>query len=283
MRITHFAIGGRAAWGVEDAADLVDLRLGSGLAGLLAVSPAHLATLAREAPDSQRHARADATILCPVAGCGKILGIGMNYHDAVAEVKAAGVELPAETIWFGRPLSALCGPYDPVQYPPGCDDLDYEGELVVVIGKRCHRVNVAEASAAIGGYTIGNDVTMRRRAMRSAVLGKYFDDQAPIGPVIVTADEIADPHSLGVRTWLNGEARQSGNTADMVLRCDAIVAALSAVMILRPGDVIFTGTPAGVGAMASPPRWLQPGDVVRVEVDQIGAIENRVVAAPLFD
>ena len=280
MRIAHFSIDGLAVWGVEDGADLIELRLGVGLAGMLAMPPGQLAELAEAAPDGQRHARNQVEMLCPATGCGKILGIGMNYSDGVAEALAAGVILPAETIWFGRPLSTLCGPFDPIWFPPGCDDLDYEGELVIVIGKRCHRVGATEAKAVIGGYAVGNDVTMRRRALRSAVLGKSYDNQAPLGPVIVTADEIGDPQTLGVRTWLNGELRQSGSTADMLMDCDAIVAALSAVIILEPGDIIFTGTPAGVGAMASPPRLLQPGDVVRVEVDRIGCIENRVIESP---
>ncbi len=275
MRIAHFSVDGRTAWGVEHGTELIEVPTPNGLAGLLEMPADRLAAAA-----GLRHARDQVALLCPAAGAGKILGIGMNYHDAVAEAQAAGVVLPADTIWFGRPAGALCGPSDPVWFPRGCDDLDYEGELVIVIGKRCHGLTAEQARNAIGGYAVGNDVTMRRRAFRSPVLGKYYDNQAPVGPVVVTADEIADPQALGVRTWLNGELRQSGNTAGMLMDCAAIVAALSQVMILDPGDIIFTGTPAGIGGLAAPPRFLRPGDVVRVEVDGIGSIENQVVATP---
>ena len=243
------------------------------------MGPAELAMRAHAASPESRHALDQARLLCPAAG-GTVLGIGMNYTDGVAEARAAGLVLPPHTIWFGRPSAALTGPHDPVWFPPGCDDLDYEGELVIVIGTRCHRVVAADAPAVIGGYTVGNDITMRRRALLSAVLGKSYATHAPIGPVIVTPDEIADPHALDIRTWLNGELRQHGNTGAMLLDCYAIVEALSAVMILAPGDLIFTGTPAGCGALSVPPRALRPGDVVRVEIERIGAIENRVVESP---
>ena len=253
--------------------------LANGLALLLAMPPAELAMRARTASAEQRHAPDRARLLCPAVG-GTVLGIGMNYSDGVVEARAAGLVLPSHTIWFGRPIAALTGPYDPVWFPPGCDDLDYEGELVVVIGRRCHRVSAADAPAVIGGYTVGNDVTMRRRALVSAVLGKSYATHAPVGPVIVTPDEIGDPHALEIRTWLNGELRQHGNSAAMLLDCYAIVEALSAVMILVPGDLIFTGTPAGCGALSIPPRMLRPGDVVRIEIERIGVIENRVVESP---
>ena len=165
-------------------------------------------------------------------------------------------------------------------FPPDCDDLDYEGELVIVIGRRCHAVSREDAPGFIGGYTVGNDVTLRRRALRSAVLGKSYDTHAPVGPAVVTPDELASAWPLRIRTWLNGELRQDGSTADLILDCAAIVAGLSEGTILMPGDLVFTGTPAGCGALASPPRFLHPGDVVRVEVDGIGAIENQVVDTP---
>ena len=280
MRIVHFAVSGREAWGVEEGTELVELPSGGSLAGMLAIPPAQLAALARAAPAARRHQRRQARLLCPATGCGKILGVGMNYTGAVAEARAAGVTVPADTIWFGRPVSSLCGPGDPVWFPPGCDDMDYEGELVVVIGRSCHGAGPAEAQACIGGYTAGNDVTLRRRALRSTVLGKSYDTHAPVGPVVVTPDEFIAGAPRRIRTWLNGEIRQDGTTADMILDCAAIVSGLSAGMILAPGDLIFTGTPAGCGALARPPRLLRPGDVVRVEVDGVGALENRVVDTP---
>lgn len=223
---------------------------------------------------------AQVRLLAPVQAPDKILGIGMNYADFLDEARALGVPVPSTPLWFDRARRCLCGPGDPVWLPPGCDDLDYEGELVAVIGRTCRAVSRERASEVVGGYTIGDDLTLRRRAMVSPLLGKSYDTHAPVGPVVVTPDELGDPHRLALRTYVNGELRQEGSTADMVLDVFAQVEALSAVMTLSPGDLIFTGTPAGCGLLMRPPRPLAAGDVVRVEIDGIGALENTVVPAP---
>lgn len=159
--------------------------------------------------------------------------------------------------------------------------LDYEVELAVVIGRRCRNVPARDAIDYIAGYTICNDASIRERHHRSPTitLAKSFDSLGPLGPWLVTADEIADPHALRVRTWVNGELRQDGNTAEMRFNIFEQIEELSSAMTLEPGDVLATGTPAGIGAARQPPLFLAPGDVVRMRIEGIGDIENRVVAA----
>jgi 2-keto-4-pentenoate hydratase/2-oxohepta-3-ene-1,7-dioic acid hydratase in catechol pathway len=161
-------------------------------------------------------------------------------------------------------------------------DLDYEGELAFVIGRRCRHVPREHAPRVIAGYLVANDVSVRdwQRRSPTMTLGKSFDTHGPIGPWIVTADELEDPHDLLLRTWVNGEMRQSARTDDLIWNCFDLVATLSTVLTLEPGDVITTGTPAGVGAASDPPRFLQVGDRVRIEIERIGAIENEVIAEP---
>jgi 2-keto-4-pentenoate hydratase/2-oxohepta-3-ene-1,7-dioic acid hydratase in catechol pathway len=162
--------------------------------------------------------------------------------------------------------------------------LDYEGELAIVIGRRCRHVSVEQAHEVIAGYTIANDVSVRDWQLRTPTMtmGKSFDTHGPVGPWIVTADELGDPHDLGIRTFVNEERRQDGNTREMVFNCFEQVAHLSEAFTLEPGDVIATGTPAGVGAARQPfpEGLLKVGDVVRVEIDGIGTLENTVVEEP---
>ena len=173
--------------------------------------------------------------------------------------------------------------YDQVHLPAVSDMLDYEAELGVVIGRRCHRVPASEARSVVAGYLVCNDVSIRDWQRRSPTmqLGKSFNTHGPIGPWIVTADEIPDPQALRVRMLVNGEVRQDANTEQMIYGVDAQIAYLSTVMTLEPGDVLATGTPCGVGTAMEPPCYLQVGDVMRVEIDGIGHIENRVVAEPV--
>jgi 2-keto-4-pentenoate hydratase/2-oxohepta-3-ene-1,7-dioic acid hydratase in catechol pathway len=214
----------------------------------------------------------------PVPRPGKIFGIGMNYADHAAE---AGGEPPKDQIWFSKAVTAVTGPYDPVERPIVSHMLDYEGELVVVVGKRCRHVSAAQALEAIFGYSVGNDVSVRDWQLRTSqyVLGKSFDTHAPFGPWIVTADSI-DARDLEIATFVNGERRQHSRTRQLIFDCAAQIAHLSKAMTLEPGDVIFTGTPAGVGGARKPPAWLQRGDVVRVEIEGVGAIENPIVDEP---
>jgi len=176
--------------------------------------------------------------------------------------------------------NAVNGPFDPIEIPTASNDVDYEAELVFVVGRRCRHVAKADAAACVFGYCAGNDVSVRdwQYASPQWILGKSFDTHAPFGPFLVTADEVGDPHTLGIRCLVNGQTRQSSNTRELVFNVYDQIAHLSEAMTLEPGDVIFTGTPGGVGVAMKPPGFLRAGDTVRVEIDRIGALEARVVA-----
>jgi 2-keto-4-pentenoate hydratase/2-oxohepta-3-ene-1,7-dioic acid hydratase in catechol pathway len=257
----------------------VDPSLPTDLVEVLAGGP-DLLERVREAASNggPRHALADVQLTAPVRP-GKFLAVGLNYADHVAETGAKTPEFP--TI-FAKMPSCVVGPYDAVQRPRASAQVDYEGELGIVIGRRCRDISRDEAPDVIAGYTVVNDVSVRDYQHRTSqwVLGKSFDTHGPIGPWIVTADEI-DPHTLALRTLVNGEVRQESNTCNLIFDCYAIVELLSSVCTLEPGDVIATGTPGGVGSPTK--SWLKGGDTVRVEIDGIGAIENPVVEQPAPD
>lgn len=221
-----------------------------------------------------------ATLLAPIERPGKILAIGLNYADHIAEARDAGVKIPTEQVWFCKQPTSVNDPFAGIHKPIISDQLDYEVELVVVIGKKGRRISAERAPNHVFGYAVGNDVTVRDWQQKTAqwMLGKSFDTHCPFGPSIVTADEIGDPHGLGVRSFVNGELRQNSNTRHLVFNIWQQIAELSQAMTLEPGDLIFTGTPGGVGFGFKPPKVLVVGDTVRCEVDKIGAIENRVVA-----
>lgn len=220
------------------------------------------------------------TLVAPILRPDKILGVGMNYHSFVAAVKRCGIPIPTERLWFYRPRGCIVGPSDHVWLPSGASDFDYEAELAVVIGRRCRRVSPADAPAAIGAFTVANDMTLRERLLKSVVFGKSFDTHMPLGPWLVTPDEVGDPHNLAVSTWVNGELRQRSNTDDMIASCYELISEISAACTLNAGDIILTGTPEGCGMFARPARTLAKNDVVRVEIEKIGSIENRVVDEP---
>jgi 2-keto-4-pentenoate hydratase/2-oxohepta-3-ene-1,7-dioic acid hydratase in catechol pathway len=185
-------------------------------------------------------------------------------------------------MFFNKQTSAVTGPYDPIHLPRVSPALDYEGELGFVIGRRCRHVPRDRAHQVIAGYTIVNDVSVRdwQRKSPTMILGKSFDTHAPFGPWIITPDELGDPHKLELRTFVNGEQRQHSNTKNLIFDCYAQVETLSTVFTLLPGTVISTGTPGGVAAAMDPPKWLKVGDVVRIEIEGIGQIENKVIAEP---
>jgi 2-keto-4-pentenoate hydratase/2-oxohepta-3-ene-1,7-dioic acid hydratase in catechol pathway len=172
------------------------------------------------------------------------------------------------------------GPYDPIEKPKASDAIDYEAELVFIIGKRCRHVSREDAAAAIFGYSVGNDVSVRDWQMATSqfLLGKSFDTHAPFGPWIVTPDELGDPHALGIRSFVNGQKRQDSNTRHLIFDIYDQIAHVSQAMTLEPGDVIFTGTPGGVGMAMDPPCFLRAGDTVRVEIERIGVLEAKVTA-----
>ena len=225
--------------------------------------------VAQSAPDV---ALAKVRLLAPVARPGKVMGIGLNYAD---HIKESGQETPRHQVWFTKAVTAINGPFDPIEIPRASPMVDYEAELVVVVGKRCRHVPKESAAEVIFGYCVGNDVSVRDWQLRTPqwVLGKSFDTHAPIGPWIVTADEVGDPHTMGIRCFVNGERRQNSNTENLVFNVYDQIAHLSEAMTLEPGDLIFTGTPGGVGGAMRPPKFLKAGDKVRVEIDRIGTIE----------
>jgi 2-keto-4-pentenoate hydratase/2-oxohepta-3-ene-1,7-dioic acid hydratase in catechol pathway len=218
----------------------------------------------------------DVTLLAPVQRPGKIFAIGLNYRDHVEE---SGMEVPKEQVWFTKAVTSVNGPTHDILIPKISDFVDYEVELVAVVGKRGKNIAAADAPSYVFGYCVGNDVTERMWQHRGPQwsLGKSFDTHAPIGPWIVTSDEIADPHELDVQCYVNDDQRQSSNTRHLIFDIWQQIEHLSAAMTLEPGDLIFTGTPGGVGAARDPRLFLKPGDVVRTVIPAIGEMRNGVV------
>jgi 2-keto-4-pentenoate hydratase/2-oxohepta-3-ene-1,7-dioic acid hydratase in catechol pathway len=215
---------------------------------------------------------------CPLAGIGKMVCIGLNYTDHCREV---GRPAPPEPTLFIKANSAINGPYDPIVRPPGGVKLDYEVELAAVIGRDARNVSEADALKHVAAYCIVDDVSERAFQMErggTTTKGKSADTFAPIGPWLVTADELDDPQALEVWTTVNGEQRQRGHTKDMIFSVRTLVAYVSQFMSLRAGDLISTGTPAGVAHGMKPPRYLAPGDVVEMGITKLGVQKNRVVA-----
>ena len=221
----------------------------------------------------------DPRIGVPLTGIGKIIAIGFNYVNHAAEM---AVELPTEPLVFMKATSALTGPFDNIIQPRNGRKLDYESELVIVIGRRAQYIRVEEAFDYIAGFTVGHDVSERafqRERGGQFTKGKSADTFAPVGPYLVTRDNIEDVQSLSIWSEVNGEMRQQGNTTNMVFGVKEIVSHLSHFMTLNPGDIIFTGTPAGVGDGMDPPSYLTPGDVVRVGVEGLSSQRQTIEAS----
>lgn len=219
---------------------------------------------------------ADVKLHAPVPRPGKYLAVSLNYAEHIEET---GMEKPEYPTFFNKQSSCVIGCGEPIVRPKVSDKLDYEGELAFVIGKRCRHVPLKEAHAVIAGYTIANDVSVRDWQARSPTmtLGKSFDTHGPLGPWLVTSDEIADPHDLTIKTWVDDELRQNSNTRHMIFNCYELVAYLSQAMTLEPGDVIATGTPSGVGVKMKPRGYMKPGQTVRIEIEGIGTLFNTVI------
>jgi 2-keto-4-pentenoate hydratase/2-oxohepta-3-ene-1,7-dioic acid hydratase in catechol pathway len=282
MRVATFTDAAGTRIGRLEGEEVVDLggaapELPQDLIGLLAAGP--LALGRASSAEGPRLPLAALRLEAPVPRPGKILAVGLNYRDHIAET---GREPPKVPVIFNKQTTAAVGPDAPVHLPRASTALDYEGELGVVIGRRCRHVPRARASEVIAGYVVVNDVTVRDWQARSPTMtmGKSFDTHCPFGPALVTSDEVADPLALSLRTWVNGELRQSASTKDLIFDPFVLIEHLSTAFTLEPGDLISTGTPAGVAAAMKPPRWLVAGDVVRVEIDGVGAIENRVIREP---
>jgi 2-keto-4-pentenoate hydratase/2-oxohepta-3-ene-1,7-dioic acid hydratase in catechol pathway len=279
----HTPQGPRAA--VLAGTHLVDLHatdpeLPSSVRGLLEAGPKalRLAEDMARRPAAVRHVAATAKLLPPIPDPHKIVCIGLNYRDHAAET---GAPIPRDPVLFSKFTTALVGPEEPIVLPPVSQKVDYEAELVLVVGKKGHFIPREQARDYLAGYTVGHDVSARdwqlEKDGKQWLAGKTFDTFAPIGPYLVTADEIADPHALAIRLRLNGQTMQDSNTKQMIFRAEELIAYLSQVVTLQPGDLIFTGTPPGVGVARKPPVWLKGGDVVEVEVEGLGVLRNPVV------
>jgi 2-keto-4-pentenoate hydratase/2-oxohepta-3-ene-1,7-dioic acid hydratase in catechol pathway len=283
MKLVTFATEGEQRVGAVMGDGIVDLtrtvlKLPSDMTGVIAAWPQFERHIRNFVQATKPHfGMSEVQLRAPVPRPSKILAIGLNYADHVAET---GREMPATQTWIAKMPSAVNGPYDPIEIPLVSDQVDYEAELVFVIGKRSRHVTREQAPGVVFGYCAGNDVSVRDWQFQSPqwILGKSFDTHAPFGPWIVTADEIDDPHTLGIRCLVNGEMRQNSNTGNLIFNVYDQIVHLSKVMTLEPGDVVFTGTPGGVAAAMKPPAWLKDGDVVRIEIDRIGALEARMQA-----
>jgi 2-keto-4-pentenoate hydratase/2-oxohepta-3-ene-1,7-dioic acid hydratase in catechol pathway len=243
---------------------------------LLARGPECLERVAEIGASGAHRLPLDSVRLAAPMRPGKFFAIGLNYADHVAET---GQDIPEHLIVFAKAPTCVTGPYDPIERPVVSDYLDYEGELGFVIGQRCRHVPAERAAEVIAGYVIVDDVSVRDWQIQTPQwsLAKSFDTHGPIGPWITTADELDDPHALGIRTFVNGDLRQESNTDQLIFDCFRQVEILSQACTLEPGDVIATGTPSGIAAAREGQPWLKPGDRVRVEIDGLGAIENEVV------
>jgi 2-keto-4-pentenoate hydratase/2-oxohepta-3-ene-1,7-dioic acid hydratase in catechol pathway len=282
-----FAEAGRVRVGVVDGEEVIDVTEGApdlASATMIDVISGGQAALDRLAALSRkpvpRFPWRAVRVLAPVPEPRKFLGIGGNFESHLAEVAPLGIGRPKHQTWFNKQTSCIVGPFDDIVAPAVSKAMDYEGELAIVIGKRCRHVTREQAPSVVAGYTVCNDVSARDWQLRSptAMLGKSFDTHGPLGPFLVTPDEVGDPQQLRLRTWVNDELRQDSTTAEMIYDCWEQIVELSTVFTLEPGDILATGTPAGVGAAHVPPRYLTPGDVVRIALERVGTIENEVVA-----
>ncbi|MEE2678517.1 MAG: fumarylacetoacetate hydrolase family protein [Myxococcota bacterium] len=285
MKLATFTAGGATRIGIVVDEEIVDLTTHA--PGL----PTEMTTFLQRGNDALAAARRavetagsripldDVRLESPILRPPKILAIGLNYADHVRE---SGREAPEVPMVFNKQSTAATGPYDPIHLPRASQVLDYEGELGFVVGRRCRHVPRERAHEVIAGYLVVNDVSVRDWQLRTPTMtmGKSWDTHCPMGPWITTSEELDDPHSLGLRTWVDGELRQDSNTKELIFDCYDLVAHLSTAFTLEPGDVVCTGTPGGVGIAMKPPKLLVAGDVVRIEISSLGQIENPVVEEP---
>jgi 2-keto-4-pentenoate hydratase/2-oxohepta-3-ene-1,7-dioic acid hydratase in catechol pathway len=292
MRLATFVSSRGPCLGVVSGEEVVDLcATGSESTGLPATMSEFLALGAhgldaarraveralRERPAGAVQALSAAKLCAPILRPGKIIGVGLNYNDHAAEVGRPKQSIPR---LFVKVSSSVVGPDSTVAIPPGVTKLDFEVELAVVIGKRATRVTEADAIGHVAGYTILNDLSAREFQFdvtpAQTSLAKSMDGFCPMGPWIVTSDELGDGAGLGIRTFVNGDKLQDGTTSDLIFSVAALVAYISRYMTLEPGDIIATGTPAGVGAFRKPPVFLKDGDRVKLEIDRIGILETTI-------
>nr|XP_005286556.2 fumarylacetoacetate hydrolase domain-containing protein 2A isoform X1 [Chrysemys picta bellii] len=287
MRLVQFQTGSdgpRIGLEEKDGGNVIDLNafdpsLPKRMREFLEVGDAALA-VARRAKESSQHIlpRDQVTLLAPITNPGKVICVGLNYADHCRE---QNINIPEEPIIFSKFPSSIIGPYDEIIHPADSQEVDWEVELAFVIGKKGKHIKESAAMDHIVGFMVAHDVTARdwqmKRNGKQWILGKSFDTFCPLGPAIVTKDCVSDPHMLGIRCKVNGELVQDSNTNQMIFKTQALVAWVSRFITVYPGDVFLTGTPPGTGVFRKPPVFLKRGDVVQCEIDQLGALRNKVV------
>ncbi|CAM5177734.1 unnamed protein product [Eretmochelys imbricata] len=287
MRLVQFQTGSdgpRIGLEEKDGGNVIDLNafdpsLPRRMREFLEEGDAALA-LARRAQESGQHIlpRSQVTLLAPITNPGKVICVGLNYADHCRE---QNINIPEEPIIFSKFPSCITGPYDDIIHPAESNEVDWEVELAFVIGKKGKHIKESAAMDHVVGFMVAHDVTARdwqmKRNGNQWILGKTFDTFCPLGPAIVTKDSVTDPHKLGIRCKVNGELVQDSNTNQMIFKTQALVVWVSRFVTLFPGDVFLTGTPPGIGAFRKPPIFLKRGDVVQCEIDQLGALRNKVV------
>jgi 2-keto-4-pentenoate hydratase/2-oxohepta-3-ene-1,7-dioic acid hydratase in catechol pathway len=286
MKLATFFEGTSARLGLVEGDEIVDIAsAGAGLPAsvleLLRAGEAGIQAVGRAARVARRIPLSQVKLGPPIAAPRKFLGLALSFRSHIEEMRAKGIVADRQ-MWFNKQVSCINGPYDDIHLPRVSRELDYEGELAFVIGRSARHVPRGQASSIIAGYFICNDVSVRdwQRRSPTGTLGKSFDTHGPIGPWLTTADEIPSPEDLNIKTWVDGELRQDGNTSELVYTFGEMIEELSTVFTLEPGDIITTGSPSGVGYSANPPRFLTAGQVVRVQIDGLGWIENKVVEEP---
>lgn len=292
MKLATFEHAGRVKAGIISggrvtAFDAIASFAPRSLEELLHAGEPAMAALRRAAPSEGALPLDAVRLLAPIRSPRKFLAIGLNYRSHVEEARDRGLPIGDLTnqIWFNKQTSCITGPFDPIHRPSVSEQLDYEVELGVVIGRRCRHVAAANARRVIAGYLIVNDVSVRDWQKRSptAMLGKSFDTHGPIGPWLTTADDVPDPEALSLRTLVDGVVMQAGNTSELINGIGAMIEYLTTVMTLEPGDILATGTPAGMAVGRTPPPWLRAGQVVRAEIEGLGHLENPVIEEPLAE
>ena len=306
MRLVTYTFRGTTRLGaMRGDNEVIDLARASALGGgalpdnmmaLLALGDAGLDAARRAFAAGDERARANRTLAitdgilfqtnepgfrleAPVMKPGKVLAIGLNYRDHAEE---AGMKIPDRPVVFTKVPSCITGPGMPIHRPRVSQSVDWEAELCAVIGRRARHVKAAEALQYVAGIACGNDVSVRDWQFHSGtwMMGKGFDTHGPLGPWLVTLDEVGDPANLEIKTMVNGVEKQHSNTKHLIFNIGQIIEYLTAAFTLDPGDVIFTGTPSGVGASRKPQEWLKAGDTVRVEISKLGVLENPVIEEP---
>lgn len=285
MRLVQFLHSGRQCLGLEVCigGDLVNLNKAD------ANLPSDLKTFIELGEDARNKAqsvkdragciipRHHVTFLAPLTSCEKVLCIGMNYKNHCEEL---GVPLPIEPVVFSKFPGCIIGPNEDLDFPADVEFLDWEAELAIVIGQRAKHVQVEDAMQYVFGYTAANDITARdwmKRNGGQVSLAKARDQFCPFGPVVVTTDELGDPHDLGIKCMVNGVMKQDGNTNQLIHKTEQIIAHITRFITLKPGDVILTGSPPGIGYCRKPPECLKTGDIVEVAVEKIGTITTKIV------